>query len=340
MGLPDPLTRLIPSGLPSFCLPLAWTLLIGWLGGTSIRRSGVRRLPPRAPAAPEYACSGFGADSPRLPATPRDRSSPWQTRRASPKSDPDAPPHRPSTSPVERVGSVLVSGWRTLQDRRNVPGRSSSGRHPGPGDESERARAHRWGAACLFAVPPLVLWRTVSWAGAAAVGLSGVAGWAWSIRTRRVAKRRREGEVAAALPDVVDLLCLCAGAGLTVPLAVERVAPHVKGTVGEGLLRVVAEVDRGRRWADALGDLPRSVGEPMRTVSAALVAAERHGTPLGPILERVAAELRGERRRAAEAAARRVPVRLLFPLVMCVLPAFVLLTLAPLIAGALGSLRL
>jgi tight adherence protein C len=54
----------------------------------------------------------------------------------------------------------------------------------------------------------------------------------------------------------------------------------------------------------------------------------------------LATDVRADRRRRAEEAARRVPVKLLFPLVLCVLPAFALLTVAPLLAGALGSLRL
>ena len=70
------------------------------------------------------------------------------------------------------------------------------------------------------------------------------------------------------------------------------------------------------------------------------VASERYGAPLGAGLERLADEVRRDRRRRAEEAARRIPVKLLFPLVGCVLPAFALLTVAPLVAGALGSLRL
>jgi tight adherence protein C len=71
-----------------------------------------------------------------------------------------------------------------------------------------------------------------------------------------------------------------------------------------------------------------------------LLASERYGAPVGAGLERLAAEVRADTRRRAETAARRVPVKLLFPLVVCILPAFGLLTVAPLVAGALRSLRL
>jgi tight adherence protein C len=70
-----------------------------------------------------------------------------------------------------------------------------------------------------------------------------------------------------------------------------------------------------------------------------LVGAERYGTPLLPGLDRLAVDARLDRRRRAEEAARRVPVKLLFPLVLCVLPAFGLLTMTPLLAGALDALR-
>lgn len=96
----------------------------------------------------------------------------------------------------------------------------------------------------------------------------------------------------------------------------------------------------GRRLADALGDVPGRAGEATRPLVAALVESDRYGAPLGDALARLAAETRADRRRRAEEAARRVPVKLLFPLVCCVLPAFGLLTVAPLLAGSFTALRL
>ena len=69
-----------------------------------------------------------------------------------------------------------------------------------------------------------------------------------------------------------------------------------------------------------------------------LVDHLRYGVPLLPALERTSLELRLDRRRAAELEARRVPVRLLAPLVTCVLPAFALLTVVPLLAASLDAL--
>jgi tight adherence protein C len=146
---------------------------------------------------------------------------------------------------------------------------------------------------------------------------------------RRRDERRRSAAFVADLPEVVDLLVLAVGAGLTVPLAVAAVATRARGPLAGELVRVLDENVRGRRLADALDDLPRRAGDGVRPLTAALVASERYGAPIVPGLERLAREVRRERRRRAEERARRVPVKLLFPLVSCTLPAFALLTVAP-----------
>lgn len=169
---------------------------------------------------------------------------------------------------------------------------------------------------------------------------AGLVAWALPAARARAAHRRHLAAIAADLPDVVDLLVLAVGAGLTVRLAVAAVARRSPGPLGAELARAGEEADLGRRLADALDDLPERAGEATRPLVAALIASERYGAPLGPGLERLAHEVRADRRRRAEEAARKVPVKLLFPLVSCTLPAFGLLTVAPLIASAVRSLRL
>jgi tight adherence protein C len=102
---------------------------------------------------------------------------------------------------------------------------------------------------------------------------------------------------------------------------------------------VIARCDRGERFADALGELPRHLGERAHTLVDGLAAADRDGLPLAPVLDRLAGEARVQRRRRADTAARQLPVRLSLPLVLCTLPSFVLLAVAPLLLAALSSLR-
>jgi Flp pilus assembly protein TadB len=188
-------------------------------------------------------------------------------------------------------------------------------------------------------------------AAALVVALSGVdgvlvaalAGAAWFVRARL--RRVRAARVSAAvltdaLPDAVDLAVIAATAGLTVALVVHELARASPEPIRSGVVDALREVDAGRRLADALADLPERLGEPTRPLVAALVASERDGVPLLAALERVGAQVRDERRRAGERAARRLSVTLLFPLVLCILPSFVLLGLVPLLASSLRDLRL
>jgi hypothetical protein len=73
----------------------------------------------------------------------------------------------------------------------------------------------------------------------------------------------------------------------------------------------------------------------LQPLAEVLLASDRLGAPAAPALRRLAAEARAEFRRAGTAWARTVPVRLLFPLVFLVLPAFVLLAVAPILLAAL-----
>jgi tight adherence protein C len=142
------------------------------------------------------------------------------------------------------------------------------------------------------------------------------------------------------LPDVIDLLLLAVGSGLNVHLAVRAVAARSPPVVGAALGDADRRATQGSALADALEDAVTEVGEALRPLVVALTSSLRYGTPLVPALERVALEARADRRRRAEEAARRVPVKLLFPLVACILPAFAALTVLPLLAGTLESLRL
>jgi hypothetical protein len=156
----------------------------------------------------------------------------------------------------------------------------------------------------------------------------------WRSRTRR---RRDDQAVIGDLPFVVELFRLALGAGLSVHHALPAVATRSRGRLHEALSEVVERERLGVPLADALDHLAE-LATALRPLTGALVAAERDGLPAGPSLERVAAEARTVHRRRAEEAARRLPVQLLFPLVGCVLPAFALLTVVPVLAASVPHL--
>lgn len=155
---------------------------------------------------------------------------------------------------------------------------------------------------------------------------------------RRRTTRAHAAAVLDGLPEVIDLLAVAVGAGWTPARAVVGVAPRAPQPWSTALGAALERASLGSRLADALDVVVEALGEPARPLVAALRAAELDGAPLGPGLDRLAADARNRRRRAAEEAARRVPVRLLFPLVLLALPAFALLAMAPLVAGALQDL--
>ena len=149
--------------------------------------------------------------------------------------------------------------------------------------------------------------------------------------------RRSDRRLASELPIAVDLLAVAVGAGSNPTMAVDLARhwgpDHAARTFG----RVRDAQDRGASFAEAL-ELAAAESSLWAPVVDALLTTERLGAPIGPNLARVADAQRAELRRAAEAHARRVPVRLLFPLVFLVLPAFGLLTVVPVLVSGLTSL--
>lgn len=162
---------------------------------------------------------------------------------------------------------------------------------------------------------------------------------------RPVMKKRRDthahqAAVIGDLPEVTDFLLVAVQAGLTVQGAIGAAATWLPGPVPAAFARMVTRVELGAPLADELAGLPDDLGEAVRPLVRVLTASVRYGTPTVAALARVADAVRVDRRRHAEASARRVPVKLLFPLVTCILPAFALLTVVPVLAGSLLSLDL
>lgn len=168
--------------------------------------------------------------------------------------------------------------------------------------------------------------------------LAGAGLWLGIRRRAVLARRRTEQAIRVALPDAVDLLLLCCGAGLSLPLAHAQVGQRVPGPLGTALVTSARAAEAGQSRADALAECLTSLGDRAAALAHVLVDHLRYGSPLAPGLERLGVELRLDRRRHAEETARRVPVRLLGPLVACTLPAFGVLTVVPLVAASLQAL--
>jgi tight adherence protein C len=156
------------------------------------------------------------------------------------------------------------------------------------------------------------------------------------LRGRRVAARE-EARLAASLSSAFDLLVAAVGAGCTASGVVELAATWGPPPVARAFADVIVATELGGSLAEALAGLRTSTPllAPMADV---LTASADLGTPATGALVRLADEARAVSRRRAETRARVLPVKLLFPLVFLVLPAFGLLTVVPALLSAMSRL--
>jgi tight adherence protein C len=150
----------------------------------------------------------------------------------------------------------------------------------------------------------------------------GFLGWyapEWLVRSRAAS---RQEEIARALPDALDLLSITVEAGLGFDAAVQRVSREMGGPLGQELNRVVQEMRLGKSRQAALRGLSERSNVPaLREFVLAMVQADTFGIAITQVLQVQADEMRLKRRQAVEERAQRVPVKMIFPLVLCILPA-------------------
>jgi tight adherence protein C len=163
--------------------------------------------------------------------------------------------------------------------------------------------------------------------------------WLVRLRRRRSTAVANNRAIEAAMPDAVELLVLCVRAGCSPTQAVVELVARAPPPLRPAFAATELRLHRGQGLADAVTALADHAGSAGRDVARAIAIADRDGLPMAPVLDRLAADSRAARRRLGDAAARRLPVRLTFPLVTCTLPSFVLLAIAPAVLGAVSTLR-
>ena len=109
-----------------------------------------------------------------------------------------------------------------------------------------------------------------------------------------------------------------------------QVAEKVHGPLADEIAQMLREVGMGRARREALEDLAERTDVPeVGTFVNAIVQAEQLGTSVGRVLRSQAVMLRIRRRQKAEATARRAPIKMVFPLVLCIMPSFFIVTVGP-----------
>lgn len=174
------------------------------------------------------------------------------------------------------------------------------------------------------------------WGWGAGVGLF-VAVWVAADRIEPPDVRRAREEVRRDLPHVVQLLGIALGAGASVPSALRQVSAALPGRASEALQlarsRLALGVPPEQVWSDVACE---SGLEPL---GRALSRADSSGVRIADAVRRLADELAREQRLEVEDKARTVGIRAALPLGLCLLPAFLVVGIVPVIAAALESLQ-
>jgi tight adherence protein C len=142
--------------------------------------------------------------------------------------------------------------------------------------------------------------------------------------------RTRQETIQRQLPDVLDQVTICVEAGLGFEAAMMRAATSGSGALANELARTLQDIGLGMPRRAALEQLlARTDVADLRHFVLAIRQAERHGVAIAQVLRIQADELREKRRQRAEERALKIPVKLVFPLILCILPALFVVMLGP-----------
>jgi tight adherence protein C len=140
----------------------------------------------------------------------------------------------------------------------------------------------------------------------------------------------RQEHIRRALPDTMDLLTISVEAGLGFDAALAQVTRNVPGPLSEEISRLLQEMQLGVSRVDAFRHLAdRTNVEELRGFVLAMIQADIFGVSIAGVLRAQAKDLRIKRRQRAEKKAMTSPLKLLFPLIFCVLPALFVVVLGP-----------
>jgi Flp pilus assembly protein TadB len=170
----------------------------------------------------------------------------------------------------------------------------------------------------------------------AALGLAWV-GWVIATRAEPPGVRRRREAVRRGLPHVTRLLAIALAGGQAVPSALAQVARALPGPASDELAaaraRLAIGVPAHQVWEE-LSDVPG-----LEALGRVLGRAEVSGAPVAEVVSRLADELAAEARATVEDRARSVGIKAAVPLGLCLLPAFLLIGIVPVVGSAITALH-
>lgn len=146
----------------------------------------------------------------------------------------------------------------------------------------------------------------------------------YQVGYQRMERIRRE------LPDALDMLTITVEAGLAFDAALAQVARNTEGPLAAEFFRVLQEMQIGMGRMEALRGLGERANLPeLRGFVTSMVQADAFGIPIANVLRVQAKEMRVKRSQRAEEQAMKVPVKILFPLIFCILPTLFVVVIGP-----------
>jgi tight adherence protein C len=142
--------------------------------------------------------------------------------------------------------------------------------------------------------------------------------------------RHRQVEVLKSLPDAFDLITTCVEAGLGIEAALAKVSEKVEGPFGDELTIMMRETSMGKLRRDALKEMGERTGvRDLISFINAVIQAESMGTSIATVLRVQAEQMRMKRRQRAEHQAQQAPIKMMFPLILCIFPSLFIVILGP-----------
>ena len=142
--------------------------------------------------------------------------------------------------------------------------------------------------------------------------------------------QHRQQDLLLGLPDAIDMMTVCVEAGLGFDSSLSRVARNLDGPVASEFARVLQEMQFGKGRSEALRALvERTDVSELRTFVSSIIQSSELGISVGDVLREQAGEMRIKRKQRAEEQAQKLPVKILFPLLTCMLPAMFVVVIGP-----------
>jgi len=152
--------------------------------------------------------------------------------------------------------------------------------------------------------------------------------------------QERSKKIALELADTLDQMTIAVEAGLGFDSAMARAGKNGKGPLAEELVRTLQDIQVGQTRRAAYESLAQRTEVPdLRKFVRAIVQADKYGIAIADVLRTQAFEMRMKRRQRAEEKAMQIPVKVIFPLMLCILPVLFIVLLGPAAIGIVATFK-